>query len=73
MKGYKILCSRDIGNGFIIEVLNKDSLWNIASNDCLFKTLKDARYFFKNSDCALRGSLYIEGPRGGLHRLFESK
>jgi hypothetical protein len=70
-KGYKILCLKNTHLGFIVEVLNKDSTWNIASSNCLFKTLAEAQVFFKKTNCELRGSnIYIEGPKGGRYRLF---
>lgn len=74
MKGYKILCTKNTERGFIQEVLGKDSIWYTASNNCLFKTLSEAREFFKTSKHALRASsIWIEGPKGGLHGLFNRK
>jgi hypothetical protein len=71
---YAIRCLKQTQNGFITETLGKDSQWYIACNGAGFKTLSEARIFFKNSNHALRGSsIWIEGPRGGRHSLFNKK
>lgn len=72
MKGYAIRCLKNTPSGFITETLNRDSEWCIATNQGSFKTLQDARKFFKTSNHALRGSsIWIEGPKGGKHSLFD--
>lgn len=69
--GYVIKCLKNTPNGFIEQFLGKDSAWYIACNNCTFKTLGEARKFFKKSNHELRGSsIWIEGPRGGRHRLY---
>lgn len=73
-KGYAIRCLRNTKLGFITETLNKDSQWCIATTEGSHKELQIARGFFKTSQHALRGSdIWIEGPRGGRHSLFERK
>ena len=70
-KGYSIKCIKSTPLGFVQEVLNFNSEWCIAGNHCSFKTLNEARMFFKSSNHALRGSsIWIEGPRRGTHKLF---
>lgn len=70
--GYAIRCHKQTPRGFITETLSKDAQWCVATNEGSFKTLSEARHFFKTSNHALRGSsIWIEGPRGGKHSLFE--
>jgi len=74
MKTYSIRCHLPTHLGYIEQILGHDSKWYQACNNGGFKTLAGARSFFKNSDHALRGSLiWIRGPRGGIHKLFERK
>ena len=71
-RGYTIKCYKNTSLGFIIETLNIHSDWCVATNEGSFKTLSEARAFFKTSIHALRGlSIWIEGPKGGKHSLFE--
>ena len=70
-KGYTIRCFKSTSLGFITETLDKTSQWCIATNNASFKTLKDARIFFKQSNHALRGSsIWIEGSKKGRYNLF---
>lgn len=70
-EGYVIKSYLVTSKGTFENFLGKDSIWYVAANDCHFKTLKEARRFFKTSNHELRGSaIWIEGPRGGRHRLF---
>lgn len=74
MIGYTIRCHKSTPIGFIIETLNKNSEWCMATNEGSFPSLRAARKFFKTATYALRGSsIWIEGPRGGKHSLFERK
>jgi hypothetical protein len=74
-RGYTIRCSRNTATGFITETHGRDSEWYVATNRAAtFPTLREARAFFKTSDHDLRGSsIWIEGPKGGIHSLFERK
>lgn len=74
MKGYVIRCLKNTSSGFITETLGKDSKWYVACNNCSFKTLGDARKFFKTSQHDLRGSsIWIEGPKKGIHKVMGAK
>jgi len=74
MKGYSIKCHRSTPNGFVKETLGKDSIWYVACNNASFKTLQDAQKFFLTSTYELRGSsVWIEGPKGGCHKLFNKR
>lgn len=49
--------------GYIEQVLAKDNVWYIASNDCNFRTLYQAREFFLNSNHD-SDKVFIYSPRG---------
>lgn len=68
MNTYSIRCLKSTPNGFIEQILGKDCQWYSACNNGGFKTLVEARQFWRTADYELRGSsIWIRGPKGGRH------